>query len=111
MSSAYSLGSRGSVLVIVTKLRAGRSGVRMSVRAEIFLFSKTSRPAFGPTQPPIQWVPGAFSGVKRPGFEGNYFAPCIAEVKNEWNCTSPPPVSLHFTDSDTVTFTIQRSCY
>jgi hypothetical protein len=28
------------------------------------------RPAWGPTQPPIQWVPGALSlGVKRPGRE------------------------------------------
>jgi hypothetical protein len=27
---------------------------------EIFVFSKTSRPSLGPTQPPIQWVPGFF---------------------------------------------------
>jgi len=26
----------------------------------IFLFSATSRPALGPTQHPIQWIPGAF---------------------------------------------------
>jgi hypothetical protein len=34
----------------------------------IFLFTTASRMALGPTQPPIQWVPGALSlGVKRQG--------------------------------------------
>jgi len=36
----------------------------------IFLFTTASRTVLGPTQPPIQWVPGAVSlGVKRPGRE------------------------------------------
>jgi hypothetical protein len=29
-----------------------------------FFFATTSRLALGPTQPPIQWVPGAFPGSK-----------------------------------------------
>jgi hypothetical protein len=34
----------------------------------IFVFSTTSRLALGPTQSPIQWVPGALSlGVKQLG--------------------------------------------
>jgi hypothetical protein len=38
-----------------------------------FLFSTLTTPAAGPTQPPIQWVPGTLSqGVKRPGREGDY---------------------------------------
>jgi hypothetical protein len=42
-------------------------------------FSKT---ALGPTQPPIQWVPGALSlGVKRPGREADHSPPSSAEVK------------------------------
>jgi hypothetical protein len=33
---------------------------------KIFLFSTPSRPALEPIQPPLQWVPGAFShGVKQ----------------------------------------------
>jgi hypothetical protein len=35
-----------------------------------------------PTQPPIQWVPGALSlGVKRPGCEADHSPPSTAEVK------------------------------
>ena len=37
-------------------------------------FLHPSRPALGPTQPPIQWVPGLSQGVKRP-------SPSSAEVK------------------------------
>jgi hypothetical protein len=39
----------------------------------IFLLSTVSRPALGPTQPPIQWVQGALSlGVKRPGRQADH---------------------------------------
>jgi len=41
-----------------------------------------SRPALGPTQPPIQWVPGALSlGVKWLGHEADHPPPYSAEVK------------------------------
>jgi hypothetical protein len=50
----------------------------------IFLFTTASSTALGPTQPPIQWVPGALSlGVKRPGREADHSLPFSAEVK-EW---------------------------
>jgi hypothetical protein len=56
----------------------------------IFLFTAASRTALGPTQPPIQWVPGALSlGVKRLGREADRSPPSSAEVK-EWNYTSTP---------------------
>jgi hypothetical protein len=63
-------------------LRVGRPGFD-SRHGKLFFFSKASRPALGPTQSPILWVPEAiFSGVKRPGSEGDHFLPCSAEVKN-----------------------------
>jgi hypothetical protein len=50
-----------------------------------------SRPALGPTQPPIQWVPGALSlGVKRPGREADHSLPSSAEIKDAWSYTSTP---------------------
>jgi hypothetical protein len=48
----------------------------------IFLFTTVSRTALGPTQPPIQWVPGAlYLVVKRPGREADHSPPSSAEVK------------------------------
>jgi hypothetical protein len=48
----------------------------------IFLFTTASKTALGgPTQPPIQWVPGALSlGVKRPGREADHSPLSSAEV-------------------------------
>jgi hypothetical protein len=50
---------------------------------KILLFSTSSRPALGPTQLPIQWIPGALSpGIQRQGREAGYSPPSSAEVKN-----------------------------
>jgi hypothetical protein len=60
-------------------------------RLRIFLFTIVSRLALGPTQPPIQWVPGALSlGVKRLGYEDDHSPPPSSEVKNAWSYTSTP---------------------
>jgi hypothetical protein len=41
-------------------------GVRSRQGQRIFPLSSVSRPALGPTQPPVKWVPGVLSpGVKR----------------------------------------------
>jgi hypothetical protein len=55
----------------------------------IFLFTTVTRPALVPTQPPIQWIPGALSlGVKRPGREADHSPPPSTEVRNAWSYNS-----------------------
>jgi hypothetical protein len=62
-------GSRGSAICKATSygLDDWGVGVRVPVGSRIFLFSKSSRPALGSTQPPTLWVPGALSRGKAAG--------------------------------------------
>jgi hypothetical protein len=69
---------RDSVVGIATGYGLVDRGVvvRVPIGSRIFIFSTSSRPALGFTQPPIHWVPGAlFPGVKRPGCEADYSQP------------------------------------
>lgn len=60
-----------------------------------FLFSTVSRPAPGPFQPPIQWVPRyLLLGVMRPNREADYSPPSGDQVNNG-NCTSTFAICLH----------------
>jgi hypothetical protein len=55
-----------------------------------------SKIMWGPTQPPIQWIPGALSlGVERPGCEADHSPPSSAEVQNSWRYTSTPLIHRH----------------
>jgi hypothetical protein len=75
----------------------GLEGRRLILnRGKYFLLSAESRPAPGPTQPPIQWIPRTITlgikiqwiprtitlGIKRPGREADHSPPSSAEVKN-----------------------------
>jgi hypothetical protein len=84
--------SWNNVVGIATKLLAGRSRVRILAGARDLLFSKTSRPALGPTQHPIERVLGFFQGIKRPGREIDHSSLSTAQVKNEWSYTSTAPI-------------------
>jgi hypothetical protein len=63
-------------------LQAERPGIHSRQGQEIFLLYTASRLALGPAQPPIQWVPWVFPGVKRPGRAADHSPPSSAKVKN-----------------------------
>jgi hypothetical protein len=74
-------------------LSAGRARRSSSSpgRVKNFLFSTSSRPALGSTQPPIQWAPGTLSPrANRPGREADHSPPASAEVKKMWIYTFIP---------------------
>jgi hypothetical protein len=63
-------GSRDSSIDIAADY--GLDGRGSNPRRGKRFFSTASRPVLGPTQPPIQWIPGALSpGVKRSGCEAD----------------------------------------
>ena len=59
MDNYQIMGGPGSAVGIVTALRAGRSGGRIPVGARISAPVQTGP---GPTQLPVQWVPGLSRG-------------------------------------------------
>jgi hypothetical protein len=62
----------------------------------MFLFTTASRTALVPTQPLIQWVPGALSlGAKMLRRRADHSHPSSAEVKNAWSYSSTLPIRLH----------------
>jgi hypothetical protein len=61
-----------------------------------FLFTTTSRPALGPTQPPIQGVTRAVSlGFSGRGVKLTTHLHLLPRSNNEWSYTSTPPKRLH----------------
>ena len=56
---------------------------------EIF---RASRPALGPTQPPVKWVPGLTRGKERTGGAADHSPPSGAAVMEEYSCSSTHPL-------------------
>jgi hypothetical protein len=90
----YSLDRRrrGCVVSIATSCELDERGVGVRVPVGSRIFSMSSRPVLGSTQPPIQWVPAALSPrVKRQGRETEHSPPASADVKKMWIYMSTPP--------------------
>jgi hypothetical protein len=72
------------------------SRVRFPTEAVNFSLHHRVQNGSGPTQPSIQWVPGALSlGVKRPGREADHSPPYIAEVRECLELYIHSPLRLH----------------
>jgi hypothetical protein len=92
--SYYVSKSQDSSVGIATDYRSDDRiiGVQIPAGAGNFSFRHSDQTGSGPTQPQMQWVPGALSpGVKRPGREADHSPPSSTEVKNAWGYTSTPP--------------------
>ena len=95
----YNIHSEYVILIIFhynNGLPERPSMLRYTYLTSIVLFSKSSRLALVPNQPPILWV----TEVKRPEYE--------AEVKNECTFTSTPPTCVCAAHREHVTFRAPR---
>jgi hypothetical protein len=74
------------------------------------LLHKPSRQAPGSTQPPIQWLPALYPGIKAVSSYVGHFPLSSVEVK-VWSWTSDPAVRLHGVDRNDFTMFCTRSAY
>jgi hypothetical protein len=77
----------------------GRSRFDPRQGQRIFIVASASRPALGPTQPPVQWVPGTGGpfpgGTARSGRDADHSPLSSAEVKYEEELYLLSPIHLH----------------
>jgi hypothetical protein len=75
----------------VTSIQAGQSRNHGLTPGSV-LFSKTSRLALAPIQPPIQWVLGIFyMGVNGQEHESDNLPLASPKIQSEWSNNSTPP--------------------
>jgi hypothetical protein len=84
-------GNRDNAVSIATGYGLDDRGVGVQVPVGSRILSTSFRPALGPTQPPVEWVPRTLSpALKRQGREADHSPPASAEVKKMWIYTSIP---------------------
>ena len=82
-----------SSAIVVTALRAGRSGVRFSTEGISFTLLQTPTPlstSSGLLTAYLLWVESFSLCVKLSRSENDYFSPYSNEFKTKWNCSSSP---------------------
>jgi hypothetical protein len=85
-------GRQDTAVGVATGYVLDDRGVGVQVPAGSRIFSTSSRPVLGPTQPPIQWVLGPlYPGVMRPGRQADHSPPTSAEVKKCGSIHPLPP--------------------
>jgi hypothetical protein len=83
------MGGSGSVVGIANGYGPDGAGIESRWGRD---FPHLSRPALGPTQPPVYWVPGLSRGKERPGRDADLSRPSSAVVMKEESYTSTPPI-------------------
>jgi len=86
--------SRDSVVGIVIWTRAGRTGVRIPVRARSVSVLQNVRAVSGACPASSQRISGFFMGIKQLGREVNPSHPSSVEVKHETDYTTTPLICL-----------------
>jgi hypothetical protein len=90
-------GVAQSVQCLDTGWTTGRSRFDPRLGQRIFPLTSVSRPTLGPTQPPVQWVPGVLSpGVKRGrGVMSTTHPHLVPRSRMSTSYNSSPPKRLH----------------
>jgi hypothetical protein len=90
-------GLAQAVQCLTTDWTTGRSRFDPRRGQRILPVAPVSRPALGPTQPPVQWVPGVLSpGVKRGrGVTLTTHPHLVRRSRMSRSYTSSPPKRLH----------------
>ena len=89
---------------IVTSLQTGSLWGWNPSRGIDSCFSRSFRPALGPTQLPVQWELGNSSGIKRLDLEADHSPSCRVSVKKGWCYSVNLPACLLGLCSDNCTF-------
>jgi hypothetical protein len=87
----YIYVGRKSVVGIETRYELDGPGIEYRWGRD---FPRQSRPTLGPTQPPIQLIPGSFQGLERHGRGLDLPHPSSALVKERHSYTSTLPLSF-----------------